>query len=167
MFRVPSQYLIPRIKLRIAEDLLDATQVFLVNAQEQRIALLPAVRITEVKAKTSPDSGENYPVGSLSALLETYRGRILPRPVSGFGLPEIYQCLATAVGRAVPDTEREAELVLQWLKKHGPFQPKAFNDAIDTVIKRLGKGRTLAQMLDELTRIINSTKRNKENNNDH
>jgi len=167
MFRVPFQYLIPRSKLRIAEDLLDSKEVFLINSQGQRIALQPAVRKIDAQAKTSPASVENYPIGSLSALLETYRGRSLPRPVSGFGLPEIYQCLATAAGRAVPDTEREAELVLQWLKEQGPFQPQAFHAAIDAAIKRLGKGRTLGQLLDELTRIVIISKRNKENHNDH
>lgn len=167
MFRIPSQYLIPRSKLCIAQDLLNSEQVFLVNSQGQLIALQPAVRKIDAQAKTSPDSVENYPVGSLSALLETYRGRSLPRPVSGFGLPEIYHCLATAAGRAVPDTEREAELVLQWLKEHGPFQPQAFHAAIDAAIKRLGKGRTLGQLLDELTRIVIISKHNKENHNDH
>jgi transposase InsO family protein len=164
MFRVPSHYLIPRRTLSIAEDLLDSSQVFLVNAQGQYIALQTAVRIMQPKESTSSTSDTNYPVGSLSAILETYRGRSLPRPVSGFGLPEIYRRLATALERAVPDTEREAGLVLQWLKEHGPFQPEAFNAAIEAAILRLGKGRTLAQLLDELTRIVKRTKHKEENN---
>jgi transposase InsO family protein len=164
LFRIPSHYLVPRRKLSIAEDLLDSSQVFLVDALGRLIALQPAVRIMQPKESSPATSDENYPVGSLSAILETYRGRILPRPVSGFGLPEIYRCLATAVGRGVPDTEREAGLVLQWLKEYGPFQPEAFHAASDVAVKRLGKGRTLSQLLDELTRIIKHSQRNKENN---
>jgi len=166
MFRVPSCYLVPRSRLRIAVDMLDSTQVFLIDSQGRQVALQPAVRVIDAQPQRTQAAGEDYPVGSLSALLETYRGRSLPRPVSGFGLPEIYQCLAAAAGRAVPDTEREAELVLQWLKKHGPFQPQAFHAAIDAAIKRLGKGRTLGQLIDELTRIVIISKRNKEDHND-
>jgi len=167
MFQIPSHYLIPRIRCKIAEDLLDSSQVFLVNAQGEHIALQPAVR--SIQPRTQPRISLNsevscYPVGSLSAILETYRGRTLPRPVSGFGLPEIYRCLAIAVERTVPDTEREAELVLKWLKEHGPFQPQAFQTALEVAAKRLGKGRTLAQLIDELTRSINYSKPNKENN---
>jgi transposase InsO family protein len=166
MFRIPSHYLVPRKNLSIAEDLLDSSQVFLANARGLLIALQPAVRIMQPKETTSSTSDVNFPVGSLSAMLETYRGRSLPRPVGGFGLPEIYRRLAIAVDRAVPDTEREAGLVLQWLKEHGPFQPEAFNAAIEAAIIRLGKGRTLSQLLDELTRIIKRSKLNKEINHD-
>jgi transposase InsO family protein len=164
MFRIPSDYLVPRRNLSIAEDLLDSSKVFLVNAQGQLIALQPAVRIMQPKESSALTSDENYPVGSLSAILETYRGRSLPRPVSGFGLPEIYRRLASAVDRTVPDTEREAGLILQWLKEHGPFQPAAFNAAIEAAVVKLGKGRTLSQLLDELTRIIKRSQLNKENN---
>jgi len=153
-WRVPSQYLVPRTRLRIVQSLLDPSKCYLVvKGTAEYVALAPAVRIIPPPASiTSAD--QESPAGPLSALLESYRGRSLPQAVAGFGLPEIYQRFATVLGRPVPDTEKEAALVLQWLKKHGPFTEGAFNAAIDATLKRLGVGRSLVQMLEELTRII-------------
>jgi transposase InsO family protein len=159
LWKIPSQYLSPRRQLRIAEDLLDSSCVYLIDSQNRRIVLSLAVRTINSPVSPPPD----YPAGSLSALLETYRGRILPKAVGGFGLPEIYQHFAAAVKRNVPDTEVEATLIAQWLKEHGPFHPQIFTAALDATVKNLGSGRTLGQILDELTRRIRRTKHNKEN----
>jgi hypothetical protein len=161
LWKVPSQYLTPRRQIRIAEDLLDPSGVYLIDAHGRRIPLTAAVRTVDPPASPPP---QEYPVGSLSPLLEQYRGRILPRAVGGFGLPEIYLRLATAVGRPVPDTEAEASLIMEWLKQNGPFAPQAFNNAVEAAIKRLGPGRTLRQLLEELLQIITRSKRKKENN---
>jgi hypothetical protein len=161
LWKVPSQYLTPRRQLRIAEDLLDPSRVYLIDAHGRRIALPPAVRTVDSAASLPP---QEYPAGSLSPLLEQYRGRTLPQAVGGFGLPEIYLRLAAVVGRCVPDTEVEATLILRWLKDNGPFAPQVFNDAVDAAVKRLGPGRTLGQLLEELTDRIKRSKRNKENN---
>jgi transposase InsO family protein len=161
LWKIPATYLIPRRPLRIAQDLIDSSRVYLVVANGHRILLQPAVRIVQPPTLPSP-LHQDFPAGSLSPLLESYRGRVLPRAVGGFGLPEIYQLFATVVGRSVPDTEAEATLILTWLKEHGPFQPQAFSAALDTSVMRLGTGRTLSQILDELTRCIHRSKHDKD-----
>lgn len=160
LWKIPSPYLTPRRQLRIAENLLDPAGVFLIDNRGRYIALTPAVRIAQPAPLTPP---QEYPAGSLSPLLEQYRGRTLPQAVGGFGLPEIYQRLAAVMGRSVPHTESEASLILQWLKENGPFVPQCFNDAVDAAVKRLGPGRTLGQLLEVLTDRIRRSKRNKEN----
>jgi transposase InsO family protein len=157
LWKVPSDCLIPRRQLRVAQDMLDPSVVYLLDARGHRIVLQPAVRVADTK--TSPAATE-YPAGSLSPLLEQYRGRTLPRATAGFGLPEIYQRFAVVAGRPVPDTEAEATLILTWLKEHGPFEPGRFNDAVDVAVKQLGGGRSLGQLLDELTRRIRASKQN-------
>lgn len=161
LWKIPSAYLVPRRPLRIVQDLIDLSRVYLVDAQGRRIALTPAVRVIDAPASALPP--QDAPVGSLSPLLESYRGRTLPQAIGGFGLPEIYQRFAAALGRVVPDTEQEAARVLQWLKKYGPFQPTAFNAALTSALCRLGQGRTLAQLLEELSRIVKRTTNAKEN----
>lgn len=160
LWKIPSEYLTPRRQLRIAEDLLEPSMVYLIDDRGRRTALMPAVQTAQPDPSPPP---REYPAGSLSALLEQYRGRNLPQAVGGFGLPEIYQRLAAVVGRSVPDTEVEASLVLRWLKDNGPFAPQVFNDAVDAAVKSLGPGRTLGQLLDELTARIRRSKHNKEN----
>jgi transposase InsO family protein len=160
LWKVPSQYLIPRRQLRIAEDLLDPSKVYIIDAQGRPVILLPAVRIA---IPPLPSPLQEYPAGSLSPLLEQYRGRTLPQAVEGFGLPEIYQHLASVVGRSVPDTETEATLILRWLKDNGPFEPQVFTAAVEATVKHLGPGRTLCQLLEELTRRIKGATSNKEN----
>jgi transposase InsO family protein len=161
LFRVPSHYLVPRKALRFAIDITDPSIAYLVEHSGSHVRLEPAMRKAGEK-KLLPNPPEFLPQGSLSPLLETYRGRTLPRPCAGFGLPEIYQRLAEALGRTVPDTEREASLVLLWLKNHGPFEPRTFSHAVDAAVKHIGNGRPLAQLLDELSRIINRTNTTKE-----
>ena len=155
-WRVPSPYLLPRQRLRIVRSILDTSQVYLVVEKTgDYIRLVSAVRIVPSSLQSDNIAPQPLPSGPLSPLLETYRGRSLPQAVAGFGLPEIYHCFSIALDRPVPDTEKEADFVLRWLRKYGPFTRDAFNAAIDATLKRLGQGRSLAQMLEELTRIIN------------
>jgi len=155
-WRVPSQYLLPRQRLRIVRSILDSSQIYLVVEKTgEYIQLASAVRIVPSSLQSDTIASQPLPAGPLSQLLETYRGRSLPQAVAGFGLPEIYHCFSVALDRPVPDTEKEADVVLRWLKKYGPFTRDAFNAAIDATLKRLGQGRSLTQMLEELTRIIN------------
>jgi hypothetical protein len=86
--------------------------------------------------------------------LEQYRGRTLPQARGGFGLPEIYDAFAQALGREVPATEAEATLVLDWLRERGPFQPQAFATALGKVRAAVGPGRPLAQLIRALNRLI-------------
>jgi len=94
------------------------------------------------------------PIGALTPLLEQYRGRTLPQARGGFGLPEIYDAFAQALGRPVPHTEAEAIRVLAWLAQCGPFQPQAFAAALEKVRAALGPGRPLAQLIRALDRLI-------------
>lgn len=155
LWRIPDKYLVPRCPLRIGESLLDDKCVFLIDQACNLIKLQPAVRMANAPhPSTSANDTLQYPAGSLSPLLEAYRGRMLPQARSGFGLPEIYQIFAQVVQRPVPHTEAEATSILQWLKAHGPFEPHAFKAALDATIKRLGPGRPLQQIIEELTRSI-------------
>jgi hypothetical protein len=101
-----------------------------------------------------PTASTPEPVGALTPLLEQYRGRTLPQARGGFGLPEIYDAFAQAVGRPVPQTEAEATRILDWLRERGPFQPQAFAVALDKVRATLGSGRPLAQLIRALEQRI-------------
>jgi len=120
-------------------------------------ALKPALPLRFSGSPESVKPGEDpgaEPIGSLTPLLEKYRGRTLPQARPGFGLPEIYQAFSIALGRPVPFTEQEAVLILDWLKRSGPFEPAAFQSALDSVLKRLGRGRPLARIVSALEKII-------------
>jgi len=121
-------------------------------------AINPAGRENKKPAKKLGDE----PVGSLTPLLVRYRGRKLPEASSGFGLPEIYQAFSEAMGRPVPFTEQEAVLILDWLKDSGPFDPDDFRVALKRVLKRLGNGRPLAQIVSALKKITSQHKSKKE-----
>jgi len=117
----------------------------------KRIALEPAIRTSEDNDTTAP---RNEPVGSLTPFLEAYRGRRLPLAHAGFGLPEIYKAFASAIGRFVPATQREATAVSSWLTRCGPFHPEDFQDALDKVLRRLGRDRPLSQILTQLEQLV-------------
>jgi transposase InsO family protein len=132
---------------------------------------LPQGGLEELKPAVKPAGGSrsdtsrprgDEPVGSLTPLLEKYRGRTLPQARPGFGLPEIYQAFSIALGRPVPFTEQEAELILEWLKSSGPFEPAAFQSALDSVLKRLGRGRPLARIVAELEKTVKQPETKKE-----
>ncbi|MFH1037812.1 MAG: hypothetical protein V1789_03970, partial [PVC group bacterium] len=124
-------------------------------------ALQPAVKTAGGTEPKTLREHRDEPVGALTPLLEKYRGRTLPQARPGFGLPEIYQAFSESLGRPVPFTEQEAELILTWLKRSGPFDPAAFQGALDSVLKRLGRGRPLARIVAALEKIIawSSTKK--------
>lgn len=103
-----------------------------------------------------------YPEGSLSALLERYRGRELPNASAGFGLPEIYQELGAYLGRHVPANEYEINMIMK-LVERGPFAPEAFASALKKTARLLGPGRPLQQVLDQMHRQLQTPPRRKEN----
>jgi len=114
----------------------------------------PEGRLPATPTQVPPMASKPEPVGALTPLLEQYRGRTLPQARGGFGLPEIYEAFAQAVGRPVPQTEAEATLILDWLRTRGPFQPQAFAAALGKVRAALGAGRPLAQLIRALDRFI-------------
>lgn len=151
LFRVPARY--RGRKARIAVDPEEPNKPFLVLPGGARELLAPAVHVSH---PSQPPSG---PVAPLAPIEERYRGRTLPLSSSGFGLPEIYEVLSRALGRPVPDTEAEASLVSEWVKKSGPFDPRAFDAAVARVLARLGTGRPIAQVLCALTNCIRRPER--------
>lgn len=158
LFVVPAQYLAPRRKLRFARDLVDTSLAYLVEATTKLVKLEPAIHVVKPSAHSADES---LPVGSLSSLVESYRGRTLACAVAGFGLPEIYQLLSTTLRRDIPATEAEATLLIAWLRRYGPFQPQQFTLALDSVCKRIGYSRPLTGILDELVNSITITINNK------
>ncbi len=116
-------------------------------------ALKPAFKTAGTSKPKPPEDHQDEPVGSLTPLLERYRGRKLPQAQPGFGLPEIYQAFSEAMGRQVPFTEHEAVLILDWLKHSGPFDPASFRSTLALVLKRLRSGRPLAQIVSALEKI--------------
>jgi putative transposase len=124
--------------------------------------LQPAIKPAGGSRRDAPRPRGEEPIGSLTPLLEKYRGRTLPQARPGFGLPEIYAAFSCALARPVPFTETEAELILGWLKRSGPFDPESFQSALDSVLKRLGTGRPLARIVAELEKIVRQPQPEKE-----
>jgi transposase InsO family protein len=150
LFLVPKERLRQNRRVRIGRDPENDQAPFLILGPGVYEPLAPAF-----PAPTAPPPpAAPEPVGALTPLLEQYRGRTLPQARGGFGLPEIYDAFAQAVGRPVPQTETEASLVLEWLRERGPFQPHAFSAALDKVRAALGSGRPLAQLIRALDRLI-------------
>jgi transposase InsO family protein len=158
LFLVPKDRLRQNRRVRIGLDPEAPQAPFLVLGPGVYEPLGPA--FPQPTALPTPATPE--PVGSLTPLLEQYRGRTLPQARGGFGLPEIYDAFAQAVGRPVPQTEVEAALILDWLRKRGPFQPQAFAAALDKVRAALGAGRPLAQLIRAMDQLI-VRQQNKEN----
>jgi putative transposase len=151
LFRIPSAYLLPRRKLHCAVDVTNTTVAYLVIDNTRLVKLEPAVRL----AQQSPSSTSRpLPAGSLSPLLEMLRGRTLQQAAAGFGLPEVYHALAQVTGRQVPQTDSEAVMVADWLRRYGPFEPQAFDTALNNTVKMLGHGRALSSIIEQLTRLV-------------
>jgi len=151
LFLVPKERLFKGRRVRIGIDPEAAHAPFLVLGPGLYEPLPPAFAPPAARAVSdkAPD-----PIGPLTPLLEQYRGRTLPQARGGFGLPEIYDAFAKALGRPVPHTEAEATLVLEWLVRCGPFEPQAFAVALAKVLATLGSGRPLAQIISALDRRI-------------
>lgn len=150
LFLVPKDRLRQNRRVRIGLDPETPHAPFLVLGPGVYEPLPPAFP----KPTASPTAAAPEPVGALTPLLEQYRGRTLPQARGGFGLPEIYDAFAQALSRPVPQTEAEAVLILEWLAQRGPFQPQAFNAALDKVRAALGPGRPLAQLIRAMDRLI-------------
>jgi len=151
LFLVPKERLRQNRRVRIGLDPEADQAPFLVLGPGVYEPLAPAF---PPACAVPPPPVAPEPVGALTPLLEQYRGRTLPQARGGFGLPEIYDAFAQAVGRPVPQTEAEATLVLDWLRARGPFQPQVFAAALGKVRAALGAGRPLAQLIRALDRLI-------------
>lgn len=157
LFRIPREVETPGRKVTIAIDPEEPAKPYLRPRQGNALQPLPAAvhpAGDRQMPALAPPGERAEPAGSLTPLLEKYRGRTLAQARPGFGLPEIYQAFAQALGRQVPDTETEASTVLAWLARQGPFPPETFHAALSKTIKSLGSSRPLAQILKALDRQI-------------
>jgi len=162
LFLVPERFWGKRRQVRLALDPETPDTPYVGVSPGVYEPLAPAFRSDPKRSEASQDARREEPVGPLTPLLERYRGRDLPQARGGFGLPEIYEELARALGRPVPTTESEAVAVSQWLAQRGPFEPKAFRWALDQTLAALGPGRPLAQIIQALERRIQTTQHKEE-----
>jgi hypothetical protein len=153
LFRIPRGLWSPATKVRIAVDPEEPDKPYLVAKPGLLKEIEPALRKTGL-APSSSGKERDEPIGSLTPLLERYRGRTLPQASPGFGLPEIYEAFSKILGRKVPETELEAAAVVGWLRENGPFDPKAFGQTLTKTIGRLGSGRPLTQILQAMNRRV-------------
>lgn len=158
LFRVPRCFLAaPKVKIAIDPE--HPERPYLAVKTGLLVPLESAIREAGSAKKDEDSKPRPEPAGSLTPLLEKYRGRTLPQAKPGFGLPEIYQALSKALGREVPATEAEATTVLEWLATAGPFAPEPFHEALAKTMRHLGPGRPLAQIIKALeTRIAPASK---------
>jgi transposase InsO family protein len=162
LFLAPQRFWGKRRQVRIALDPETPGTPYVVVSPGVYEPLAPAFPHGTKRAADSQDARREEPVGPLTPLLERYRGRDLPQARAGFGLPEIYEELARALGRPVPTTESEAVGVSEWLAQRGPFEPKAFRLALAKTLAALGPGRPLAQVIKALDRRIKQTQHKEE-----
>ena len=154
LFLVPKEHWRKGRRVRIGVDPEAPLAPFLVLGPGVYEPLAPAFAPPAACPPPAPSPTPAEPVGPLTPLLEQYRGRTLPQARGGFGLPEIYEAFAQALGRPVPNTEAEASLVLDWLAQRGPFEPQDFAATLAKVRATLGSGRPLAQIIRALDRRI-------------
>ena len=153
-FKVPKQYL-SGSKVKIAIDPESPEIPYLVVRPGVFEPLKPAIqKAGKLEEGHSESKDRIEPAGSLTPLLEKYRGRTLPQARAGFGLPEIYEIFSESLRREVPAAESEASIILDWLGRSGPFDPEAFRFALSKIGHRLGNSRPLAQIIQALDREI-------------
>ncbi len=92
--------------------------------------------------------------GQLQKLVDLWRGSERPNAQPGFGLPEVFRELSKIVGRELPQSEKEAHVVLAFYRKHGPLPKEPFVEACKRTAEQLGEARPLTAYLDDIARQI-------------
>jgi putative transposase len=137
-------------KVTIVYDPVASERAFVEHGRSgQRLALRPRFE----PAPEKPRDDERGP-GRLQQLLDVYRGRTLPQAEAGTGLPELFELLSSALGRAVPHDDAEADLVHAFYRRAGPFARGPLEAALSLVTARLGPGRPLSTLLAALGRRV-------------
>lgn len=88
--------------------------------------------------------------GHLQTLYDAWQGKRRPIAEAGFGLPELFELLAAAVGRSVPRSDAEAARIHHVYRQIGPLPRRATETAVRAIARRLGTGRALEVYLDAL-----------------
>ena len=151
IFKIPRAQIFHK-KIKVFYDPLYPDSPYIFSNNKQSIVLEPAIKRHISDTGKEPFKKQEEPIGSLSQLLEKYRNQNLPKAVSGFGLPEIYNIFSNTLNRPVPETIIEANMIIEWLKKYGPFEPNNFNHILNQVMQKLGQGRPLSQIICEITK---------------
>jgi len=147
LFRVPRPYAGRRVTL--CWDPVHPERAFLELDEGTLVPLEPAFEPEPPKPHTPKRGG-----GALQPLLDRWRGRELPLAPAGFGLPEIFAAFTDLLGRAVPACDREAEHLQAFYREKGPFDPEAFEGALEKLRCELGCQRPLQAYIDRLRRMI-------------
>jgi putative transposase len=148
-FRVPTPFAGQRS--RFAYHPVLAALAVLITPDGREIALPPFTKQPlRAVAPQTPKRG----TGQLQKLLDRWHGHERPNAQPGFGLPELFAELGTLLGRAVPESEREARTVLGFYRTHGPLPREPFLAACARTAQSLGTGRALAAYLADLQRQI-------------
>jgi transposase InsO family protein len=148
VFRVPTAHAGERQMFRY--DPIRPAAV-LVTRDRRELELEPFV------VKRLPDAAPREPAhgnGRLQKILDTWRGRAIANAEPAFGLPEVFAALATALGRAMPASDREATQVQGFWREHGPMRRAAFLRACQSATDRLGAQRPIAVLLADIARQI-------------
>ena len=88
--------------------------------------------------------------GTLQTLYDAWQGKRRPIAEPGFGLPELFELLAAALGRPVPPSDAEAARIHHVYRQIGPLPRRATETALRAIARRLGTGRALEVYLDAL-----------------
>jgi transposase InsO family protein len=100
--------------------------------------------------RATPESPVRWGHGPLQTLYDTWQGKVRPIAEPGFGLPELFELLAKAIGRMVPRSDSEAALIQRVYRAIGPLPSKATETALGRIGRRLGTGRPMQIYLDAL-----------------
>jgi hypothetical protein len=154
LYRVPRAF--AGLTSRFLFDPVKEGVAFLVTDGGQEIELpaahtkpLPAPHIADLMRR-----GE----GPLQILLDLWRGTPRENAEPGFGLPEVFQEIATLLKRTVPNSEAEAIALVTFYRRVGPLAKAPFRAACAQAGRVLGKGRPVRAYLDDLERQINQSR---------
>jgi hypothetical protein len=155
IFRVPSTAFAGR-RCRFRHHPFHDGQAVLVTADDREIELQPFTvkPLSAVRTHT-----EKRGTGQLQKLVDLWQGKERPNAQPGFGLPEVFSAMGELMGRAVPESEREARTILAFYRKHGPLPREGFAAACERCRARMGAGRALKAYLADLERQIDAERR--------
>ena len=161
-FKVPVEF--AGRKSRFRYDPTSSDIAYLVASNGKEIAIPPFRRRPLPRTK---GSHVVYPNGQLQKLVDVWQGKERPNAQPGFGLPDVFLALEKLVERAVPSSEREATLIVDFYRGHGPLPREPFLHAIDRTRTALGGGRPLATYLQDLERQIEASAKQQNSDQDH
>ena len=160
----PRTYLVPDElrgqRLSFLVDPADESFPLVVHPQSGvQLSLHPAqITAPEIPATSKTMSGctgeQRWAQGPLQTLYDSWNGKIRPQAEPGFGLPELYQLLAQACGRHVPQSDAEASLIHRLWNSVGPLGRFPTEKAFASIAAELGKGRAIKTYLEALARRV-------------